>query len=196
MYDKEYHKKYREEHKEEKAACDKKYREEHKDEIAVRTKKWQEAHKEEIIAYREEHKEEKAISMKDWRGKLKKEVHRKLKGRCVLCGGVKNLCVHERKGNKHPTGHWLLVLKFPSKFALLCKRCHQSRMHWAMEKYGFSFEQVLQYKDLLFGKRKGRESTRGKSLVEVRDEKKLMHPKGRSIKYSGMEERAQRAIDE
>lgn len=55
---------------------------------------------------------------------------------------------------------------------------------------------MFEYKDLLFGKRKGRESNRCKSLVEVRDEKKLMHPKGRSIKYSGMEDRAQRAIDE
>lgn len=57
---------------------------------------------------------------------------------------------------------------------------------------GFSFEQVLFYRDLLFGSLKNRESVKGKSLVEVRDEKKSMHPKGRSIEYSGMEDRAQR----
>lgn len=108
----------------------------------VYIKEWKKKNPKKVAGYNRKYEKE-----------LKKRAHKVLKDECVLCGGKKNLDVHERKGNKHPTSvtGYYLVLKFPGKFALLCHECHRPRMHWAMKKYGFTFKQVLQYKDLLFG---------------------------------------------
>lgn len=117
--------------------------------IATYHKKWAEANPKKVAIIGKKHSE-----------KLKQEAHKKLKGRCILCGGRKNLEAHEKKGNVHPRGAtgYRLVLRFPSKFALLCSECHRPRMHKAMKKYGFTFEQVLQYRELLFGSLKESES--------------------------------------
>lgn len=108
---------------------------------------------EEIREWLQNNPTKDAVRGKKYREELKRRAHKILKDKCVLCGGKENLDVHEKKGNKHPTGNagYLLVLKFPYKFALLCRKCHRPRMHWVMEKYGFTFKQVLQYKQLLFG---------------------------------------------
>lgn len=108
---------------------------------------------EEIKEWLQNNPTKDAVRQKKYREELKQRAHKVLKGRCVLCGGKESLDVHERKANKHPTSvaGYLLVLKFPDKFALLCRKCHRPRMHRMMEKYGFTFKQVLFYKDLLFG---------------------------------------------
>lgn len=117
----------------------------------------------EVIAREREHYEE-----------LKRRAHKILKDKCALCEGKENLCVHERKGNKHPTSRkaYLLVLKFPDKFALLCSSCHK-RIHWIMKKRGFTFKQVLQYKDFLFGERSS--EARKKAWREEHKEEKRVY---------------------
>lgn len=168
MFDsKAYNRKYYQEHKKEIEAKNRKYYQEHKTETHTRGRKWREKNLEKVVAAQKKWRRENPDYHKEYRGKYKEELKAKqikrerelrekalklLGGECSVCGSKNDLECHNRKRKKHPTGvsEYLLILKNPKEWAVLCKS-HHELVHVIMRKYGFTFERILFYRELLFG---------------------------------------------
>lgn len=78
-----------------------------------------------------------------WRWKVREEVYTILGDKCVLCGRVKNLVLHEIYGKKHQL--WCSAVearKRPKDFRLLCKwKCHTG-VHFCMERLGMTWKEI------------------------------------------------------
>jgi len=130
--------------KEKERATMRRYYQEHKEEIRAYHKKynkeWYQKNREEIKARHRRYREENKEDILEYRQKLRQRALKLLGGKCSICGSKDDLCMHEKKANKHLTGTTgcLLALKYPERFRLLCKR-HHGEVHKVMRETGFNF---------------------------------------------------------
>jgi len=113
---KEWHKKYYQEHKEQKSVQAKRRYQKRGAEIREKSKK-----------FRLE-KKDKAVEL--------------FGRKCAFCGNSSRYFVfHEKTGKRHNSGGGILALKMPENFVLLCYVCHKG-VHWCMSALNLSWEQI------------------------------------------------------
>lgn len=94
-----------------------------------------------------EHQEQCKKNSKMWFQKNRREVLKLLGDDCLFCDylGI-NVVVHRKDGKVHKWSKILDTLKNIDDYALLCPFCHKV-VHWIMEQFGFSWEQIIKYKE-------------------------------------------------
>ena len=95
----------------------------------------------------EEKRRRKNEGRRKWRARKKAEAQSLVGNKCFFCGTERNLVFHEKQGRKHSSDSGVtagLVLKNPDAFAVVCKYPCHTGVHFCMEFFGISWEDIVE----------------------------------------------------
>lgn len=84
---------------------------------------------------------------KAWYEERQEQIKDAFENECYFCDAFKKLLIHRKDGQPHVWGASLDVLRNINDYTLLCCYCHTG-IHWCMKHLGFTWDDVLKYKEI------------------------------------------------